>query len=133
MLGHIYIASIQGYNTLDATRFFFNPRLQSQIVSVCITPQAKLFSLQSNNQSKMSISAIRAEFSAMSGPGEVHRIATGTMPSLFHYVYTLRSASEIVSKLLPYFLDYSAPLFSSRPRIDRTLCPGLRVILRALE
>ena len=28
---------------------------------------------------------------------------------------------------LPYFLDYSAPLFSSRPRIDRALCPGLRV------
>ena len=34
---------------------------------------------------------------------------------------------------VPYFLDYSAPLFSSRPRIDRALCPGLRVILRALE
>ena len=26
---------------------------------------------------------------------------------------------------IPYFLDYSAPLFSSRPRIDRALCPGL--------
>ena len=35
--------------------------------------------------------------------------------------------------LIPYFLDYSAPLFSSRPRIDRALCPGLRVILRALK
>ena len=34
---------------------------------------------------------------------------------------------------IPYFLDYSAPLFSSRPRIDRALCPGLRVIVRALE
>ena len=34
---------------------------------------------------------------------------------------------------VPYFLDYSAPLFSSRPRIDRAGCPGLRVILRALE
>ena len=34
---------------------------------------------------------------------------------------------------IPYFLDYSAPLFSSRPRIDRALCPSLRVILRALE
>ena len=34
---------------------------------------------------------------------------------------------------LPYFLDYSAPLFNSCPRIDRALCPGLRVILRALE
>ena len=34
---------------------------------------------------------------------------------------------------IPYFLDYSAPLFSSRPRIDRALCPVLRVILRALE
>ena len=34
---------------------------------------------------------------------------------------------------IPYFLDYSVPLFSSCPRIDRALCPGLRVILRALE
>ena len=34
---------------------------------------------------------------------------------------------------IPYFLDYSAPLFSSRPRIDRALCPVLRVILRALK
>ena len=34
---------------------------------------------------------------------------------------------------IPYFLDYSAPLFSSRPRIDRALCLGFRVILRALE
>ena len=34
---------------------------------------------------------------------------------------------------MPYFLDYSAPLFSLRPRIDRALCPGLRVIPRALE
>ena len=34
---------------------------------------------------------------------------------------------------IPYFLDYSAPLFSSCPRIDHALCPGLRVILRALE
>ena len=34
---------------------------------------------------------------------------------------------------LPCFIDYSAPLFSSRPRTDHALCPGLRVILRALE
>ena len=34
---------------------------------------------------------------------------------------------------IPYFLDYSAPLFRSRPRIDRALCPGLRVILHTLE
>ena len=47
------------------------------------------------------------------------------------------SASSLVLELsktyVPYFLDYSVPLFSSRPRIDRALCPGLRVILRALE
>ena len=34
---------------------------------------------------------------------------------------------------LPFFLDYSAPLFSSHPRIDRTLYPGLGVILGALK
>ena len=34
---------------------------------------------------------------------------------------------------IPYFLDYSTPLFNSRPRIDRALCPGLRVILREID
>ena len=34
---------------------------------------------------------------------------------------------------VPYFLDYSAPMFSLRPRIDRALCPVLWVILCALE
>ena len=47
---------------------------------------------------------------------------------------TLGCSIEISRDIyIPYFLDYSAPLFSSRPRIDRALCPGLRVILRALE
>ena len=34
---------------------------------------------------------------------------------------------------LQYFLDFSAPLFSSLPRIDHAGCPSLRVIVRALE
>ena len=45
----------------------------------------------------------------------------------------LQKYEDLFKEELPYFLDYSAPLFSSRPRIDRALCPGLRVILRALE
>ena len=57
--------------------------------------------------------------------------------SITNYLRVLGEIFKVAIRKLnarvPYFLDYSAPLFSSCPRIDRALCPSLRVILRALE
>ena len=56
--------------------FILNSRLQSQIVYSCISPQAKLFSLQLNNQSKILFRCFlpfALGFHLCSGPGGVHR------------------------------------------------------------
>ena len=88
--------------------FILYPRLQRQIVYACVSPKAKLFSLQLNNQSKILFRrflpfALSFQLcSGFVGPqgSSLGPIATVMTPSLLHYAFTLRSASEIVSKLL---------------------------------
>ena len=55
--------------------FILNPRLQCQIVYACVSPKAKLFSLQLNNQSKILFRRFlpfALSFLLCSGPEGVH-------------------------------------------------------------
>ena len=55
--------------------FILNPRLQRQIVYACVSPKAKLFSLQLNNQSKILFRRFlpfALSFQLCSGPEGVH-------------------------------------------------------------
>ena len=69
------------------------------------------------------------------GGGESHNVVDLRIPVWHLLIGTLSYDvnSNIKQKHIPYFLDFSAPLFSLRPQNDRASCPGLRVILRALE
>ena len=69
------ISSPSPLNTLDAAHLFLNPCLQRQIVYACVSPKAKLFSLQLNNQSKIPFRRFlpfELSFQLCSGPEGVH-------------------------------------------------------------